>query len=316
MLTVSVILIIVSLILTIYSVYVIKRTHKVNEEVDEQNQVLLKQQDDLSKKCKELLDDLSFKRDKLDYFDKQLVTIQEQIKTTEQNQEDLSRKAFENYCEILEKQYKEEEEEYDMYKDAMQTAYSNLQLKLMKDIQAVRDELDQLEATRAAAIQAKLKERQIEENKDNFRLNLSDVDIKDIRLLKSIQKDISNPIVIDKIIWSNYYQPMAKIKFPKIIGKSTACGIYKITNLVTGEPYIGQSNDICDRWKQHCKNALGVGNVGTNKLYKSMKDDGLFNFTFEVLEECERSLLDEKEKYYIQLYHSYDFGLNGNRGNN
>ena len=47
-----------------------------------------------------------------------------------------------------------------------------------------------------------------------------------------------------------------------------------------------------------------------------MKEEGLYNFTFEILEECDRSVLDEKEKYYINLYKAYDFGLNGNRGNN
>ena len=109
---------------------------------------------------------------------------------------------------------------------------------------------------------------------------------------------------------------MAKTRFPQIIGKPTICGIYKITSLKTGLSYIGQSNDICDRWKQHCKNALGVGTVTTeNKLYKSMREDGLSNFTFEVLEECEAKLLDEKEKYYIGLYDTYNYGLNGTQGN-
>ena len=134
--------------------------------------------------------------------------------------------------------------------------------------------------------------------------------------MKSIQPDITNPIVIDKIIWANYYQPLAKNKFPRIIGKETACGIYKLTSLITKAVYIGQSLDCCDRWKQHCKNALGVTTVaGDSKLYRAMKEDGLNNFTFEMLEECDAKYLNEKERYYIDLYDSYNFGLNGNRGN-
>ena len=45
-------------------------------------------------------------------------------------------------------------------------------------------------------------------------------------------------------IWQAYYQPIAKKKFPKILGKTDICGIYKITNQETGECYIGQAVDI------------------------------------------------------------------------
>ena len=87
----------------------------------------------------------------------------------------------------------------------------------MKELDSVQENLDKIKATRDAAIKAQLKEQEIKENNDNYRLNISEASIKDIKLLKSIQKDITNSIVIDKIIWSNYYQPLAKIKFPKNI---------------------------------------------------------------------------------------------------
>ena len=29
------------------------------------------------------------------------------------------------------------------------------------------------------------------------------------------------------------------------------CGIYKITNLINGKVYIGQSQDIYERWAEH-----------------------------------------------------------------
>lgn len=331
MLTIGIILIIVSILLVIYSVHSLRNVHQLNQDIDKQNQELQQEYDKLIKNLdvikKEFFNENQNYRDikqevlvankELTETKRHLNDIQNNILKTTETQKELSQKAFENYCEVLEKQYDEQEKEYDMYKDALETSYSNRQLELMRELDEVQKELDSIKATRAAAIQAQTREKEIEENKDNFRLNISEVAMKDIRLLKSIQKDISNSIVIDKIIWSNYYQPMAKVKFPKIIGKDTACGIYKITSLTTGLAYIGQSTDCCDRWKQHCKNALGVGTVtSTNKLYNAMKEEGLYNFTFEILEECQSSLLDEKEKYYISLYDTYNFGLNGNRGNN
>ena len=46
-----------------------------------------------------------------------------------------------------------------------------------------------------------------------------------------------------------------------------------------------------------------------------MLEDGLWNFTFELLEECSREELNEKEKFYIELYQSYNFGFNSTNGN-
>jgi len=59
---------------------------------------------------------------------------------------------------------------------------------------------------------------------------------------------------------------------------------------------------------------LGIDTPASNKLYKAMIEDGLWNFSFEILEECPTAQLNEKEKYYIQLYKSYDYGFNNNRG--
>lgn len=310
MLIVSIILIIVSILILIYALSLSKKTHIYNQEIDKQNQQLEKINQKNKKEYENILSSIELQKQRLDDAEHAaLIAVN--------GQKELSQKAYENYCEVLDKQYEKAEDEYTTHKEAMETAYSNLQLELIQKMDAAKKELAQIEATRAAAIQAQLKEKEIKDNKDNFRLNISEASKKDIRLLKSIQPDITNSIVIDKIIWSNYYQPLAKTKFPQIIGKATACGIYKITSLTTGAPYIGQSSDCCDRWKQHCKNALGVGNVvNENKLYKAMKEEGLYNFTFEMLEECDRSVLNEKEKYYIKLYKAYDFGLNGNRGNN
>lgn len=65
--------------------------------------------------------------------------------------------------------------------------------------------------------------------------------------------------------------------------RKNVCGIYKITNLITGEHYIGQSKNIDERWKAHCKCGLGIEAPATNVLYNSMQKDKVWNFTFEVL---------------------------------
>lgn len=94
------------------------------------------------------------------------------------------------------------------------------------------------------------------------------------------------------------------------------CGIYKITNQETNQCYIGQAVDVAQRFKDHAKCGLDIDRPQGNKLYASMLKYGLESFTFELLESCPRDLLDEKEKYYIELYQSCDFGFNSTKGNN
>lgn len=81
-------------------------------------------------------------------------------------------------------------------------------------------------------------------------------------------------------------------------------GVYKITNTITGDFYIGSSKDIKLRWVKH--KCLSTHKQHPNsKLYKSMTSYGLDNFTFEIIEKTDN--LREREQYYIeQLKPSYN----------
>lgn len=96
-------------------------------------------------------------------------------------------------------------------------------------------------------------------------------------------------------------------------------GIYKFTNKLTGESYIGQSRDINRRYIQH-KNrheiCLHEDSPKEDTYFHSMlRHYGFHNFDFEVLEECEISELNEKEIYYIDKYNTfYPNGYNKTKG--
>lgn len=93
-------------------------------------------------------------------------------------------------------------------------------------------------------------------------------------------------------------------------------GIYKITNKVTGKIYIGQSKQIEKRFKEHIRHSrLNTRNART-PLHSDIKRYGSDNFAFEVLEECEMSLLSEREKFYIAKYNSTnpEIGYNITKG--
>lgn len=92
------------------------------------------------------------------------------------------------------------------------------------------------------------------------------------------------------------------------------CGIYKITNNINGKVYIGQSICIERRWRNH-KNYFGSGNEDY-PLYRAFSKYGIENFSFEVVEECETDLLNEREIYWISFYRSNqrDYGYNQTAG--
>lgn len=87
-------------------------------------------------------------------------------------------------------------------------------------------------------------------------------------------------------------------------------GIYKITNLINNRIYIGQSTNIQSRWEEH---KFYSSNEHT-ALQAAFKKYGVSNFSFEVIEECSKEQLDEREIYWIKFYDSYNNGYNLTKG--
>lgn len=92
-------------------------------------------------------------------------------------------------------------------------------------------------------------------------------------------------------------------------------GIYKITNKINNNIYIGLSVDIERRWKSHQHRYTDTTNKEYDKvLYKAFRKYGIENFSFEIVEECTVEELREKEKYWITFYDSYKNGYNSTPG--
>ena len=77
------------------------------------------------------------------------------------------------------------------------------------------------------------------------------------------------------------------------------CGIYKITNPITGDFYIGSSKNVKRRWAAH--KWPSVWKKYPNKqLYKDMIKYGVDKFEFQVIAEVEVDKLKEAEQQFIE----------------
>ena len=89
------------------------------------------------------------------------------------------------------------------------------------------------------------------------------------------------------------------------------CGIYKITNAITGEFYIGSSKNIKKRWNEHkCQSKWNE--QPNNPMYLDMQEYGKDKFEFEILEEVEEDKLKEMEQHYIELLKPTYNNINAN----
>lgn len=96
-------------------------------------------------------------------------------------------------------------------------------------------------------------------------------------------------------------------------------GIYKFTNKLTGESYIGQSRDIHKRYIQHkCRHEKRLHESAPREdtyFHSMLNHYGFCNFDFEIIEECNIDELNEKEIYYIKKFDTlYPNGYNKDKG--
>ena len=91
----------------------------------------------------------------------------------------------------------------------------------------------------------------------------------------------------------NYQRPIIK------------CGIYIIRNKINGKMYIGKSNNIDRRIKEH-KSTYEQNRTPNKPLYKAFKKYNINNFSFETLELCPSEQLNEREKYWIKFFNTCD----------
>lgn len=317
-------IIITSIILCLIFIPKVKHIEQVNELVQQQN---LNAQITLDA-LQEELNSLNIKKEKalndykllVDEGVKQQMIAEERAESYYNHYMRLAQDRFSNDLEAAERQYNKAENEFQKHYEEMMSSSAEELTNMINIKRSEIDDLDKdldniyslLESKKEEInnINESLKILQAEKEQKNFyRIQLQEANISEIAHLKEVVPYLRDADPVYKIIWKSYYEKPFNDMVGRVIGTGKHCGIYKITNMENGMAYVGQSVDIIERWRTHVKSGLGIGG-SKNKLYLAMLSFGVENFTFEILEECDRSVLNEREKLWISNFNTNSYGYN------
>ena len=251
-----------------------------------------------------------------------LQEISSKVKTYEEQLHDIALTNAKRYEETLMNIAKDKvEAEQEKMQKAAQESFEKTMAEMDVQAEAARAQIEILtkeiaeySAKQTAINEAILRQRALEEQQDFYRVCLGPEAANDVEILKEARRNLKKPEIIDKIIYDNYIAKPVLEMIKRVLQNTTCSGIYKITCIKTGEIYIGKSVDIKSRWQQHCKSAFNCGTIAHSLLHTKMKQYGIENFTFELVEQVPKEQLSERESFYIDFYQSKKVGLNERRG--
>ena len=226
--------------------------------------------------------------------------------------QELANEKMSNASEAMSKQYEQakqiaENDYLETLKDCANSFTSQINDK-KNELKKVQDELADLVQKLNSAVEANKRAEEIKQKQDFYRLQLTAIDLDEIKRLREVEPYLREKEPLNKVIWKVYYEKPYTDLIGRVVGTGIHTGIYKITNIENQMCYVGQAVNIADRWKQHIKRGIGAEAPTRNKLYPAMLEIGVENFTFEIVEECDKSKLNEREDYWQEFFHAKDFG--------
>ena len=284
-------------------------TRRLCDEMGRRINLLTQQKDILSNDVTHLADK---RNDLLNSLEQSRRDAEYTAKTFLKQQMELAQEQLDRALENAAAQYQADEEAYKTHyletirecSEAMAVQMDNMR----HDYAILAAALEQLKTNVDTAVASAKRDEEIRQAADFYRLILPDSDLHEIAQLRAVEPYLRDKEALNKVIWKVYYEKPYTDMIGRVIGGRVKTGIYKITNMENQMCYVGQAVNVADRWKQHIKRGLGAETPTRNKLYPAMAKYGVENFTFELLEECSKEKLDEREDYHQEFFHAKDFG--------
>lgn len=278
-----------------------EKTQKIEQDIaaiEEQKKQLL---DNYAKAVADFEENYKKKTEDKKEAIEQIMNDQIQVIKDENNRQRIEldkqkKEIFDNYGEIV-KEYEGKKARAKEKYDKIMEEYDNTIAKKKEEIQNLIEQFKKDENAR--------------EETDFYRIAIPESFKDDIVKLKGVAAQLSKPTVLYKLIWENYYKNNFDQMIGRVLGKDAEkSGIYKITNTKNQMCYIGQAANIKTRWRTHCRRGVRAEEGTSNRLYQIMWEEGLENFTFQVVEFCDKDRLTEREKFYIDFFQAKSYGYN------
>ena len=196
-----------------------------------------------------------------------------------------------------------------VYENAVK-ANNNAIEKLNQELENLVSTVNDYKEKRDAINQEILRSRAISEQQDFYRIQIEETSKHDIEVINSVRSQIYKFEVLNKLLYDNYISKPTKEMIKRVLEGKNPSGIYKVTNIKTQEIYIGKSTTIAERWTNHVKSACGLSGVADSQFQRALKQYGIDEFTWELLEVVPKEKLTEREKYWINFYDTTHYGYN------
>ena len=157
--------------------------------------------------------------------------------------------------EQIEKAKNEMNTEYKLAAEDAKQNYLSILTDLLADVQQkytvsaqeladVLTKLAEAQDKANAAIESNKRAELDRQQKDFYRLQIPEVDLEEIRRLRSVEPYLRDKEPLNKVIYKCYYEKPYTDLIGRVFGARKPMGIYKITNLENGKCYVGQAVNI------------------------------------------------------------------------
>lgn len=318
----AVILLFLSIILTFYLIKLRNKNKKLKKEQKEflleyENQYIKKIEEEGRKREEKLFKEYENKKE---LYENKINSIEESIKLKKellQSEQDKVDKVLSEQKKVIDSKAQIYEESLiniakntdklrrEKYEEDFNNWLNQKQIEkeqIEKEQLEILAELEDFRRRRAAINEAILREKEIKEKEDFYRIILTENDLSDMKILEEIAPRMKNRDIIPKLIWDTILRRPVLEMIKRVTGGKEISGIYKITYVKTGESYIGKTTDIKTRWQNHCKTAIGLDAAASSTFHTRLATDGIENYTWEIIEKVPKEKLGEREKYWIDFY--------------
>lgn len=288
------------------------QTAKENERIQEQNRLAEESRIWLETETKRLTEENNRLLLQKDSTIEQINTLNSSITAMEKQAQEAADLFYTSKMEVaqenLARSLKLEAQKYQENVASFEAQYQETVAGLMEQYKVLEENVAIMRATNDAAVAAAKRAEEMKDQQDYYRIQLSAADLHEIELLREVEPYLRDKEPLNKVIWKCYYEKPTTDMIGRVIGSGVHTGIYKITEISSGKCYVGQAVNLTERFKQHIKRGVGAETPTRNKLYPAMISAGPENFTFEVVEECDRSALDAREDYWQNYFKAKEFG--------